>query len=504
MSIIINRGLAQSRVLDFYIKNGFDNDADLLFYVKEFLGFEYPTKAFCSHHDPPGVVICDIYFERVLFVLLWANRTGAKTTIVALLNHLDSLFKGPMEIVNAGAALDQAHKGYQYYLNSFSHPLLKSFIADSIQSKTELTNGSVTQIITGSFKGFNGPHPQRTRLDEVELMEWAVLEEGLSMSKGSKTVKAQDVLSSTRKFSRGTMQRLIDEKETRHLSLRSWCIWDIVEKCNRDCKEDKKYGNCPVYHLCGGKAHGGLGWYPIDDLIKKGLNLTKSTFEAQWENKRPSDAPLVFGEYFDREKHVKTWDELYKIFRVSEFKKHTTPDEWTHVAGIDFGSNFAFLLLAIEPSTRTWILVYEYFSNIDRRLIEHKNLFTESSFYPKLGPIFGDSAAKQDIIELRSMGVRVKAAIKGKESILLGIDEIKLQLQNNQALDRPKFFIVDNAANNTVKEFETYGWEMNDDGTPNTEKPQDSFNHCIDALRYAIFSYGRTGGRYDSTYVEGV
>lgn len=223
MAIFIPREKARKRLLDNYLKEGFESDEDLLFYIKEFLGFEYPDKIYCSHHTLPSKIICDIYFERYLYVLIWANRQGGKTTLVGgILNHLDSLFKGPLEICNAGAALDQATKGYQYYINSFSDPLLKFYVKDSIQSRTTLTNGSVVSIITGSQKGFNGPHPQKVRIDEVELMEWTVLEEGLSMSQSKGRIRAQDILSSTRKVQKGTVQRLLDEKDTRGLTVLSF------------------------------------------------------------------------------------------------------------------------------------------------------------------------------------------------------------------------------------------------------------------------------------------
>ncbi len=503
MDKTINRSKYQKKLLNHYLKKGFEDDEDLLFYIKEFLGFEYPIETFCSHHQSPAKILTDIYFEKTLYTLIWANRTGGKTRLVSILNHLDALFKGPIEIVNAGAALDQAAKGYQYFLESFKHPLLKQYLPDPIQSRSTLTNGSEVKIITGSFKGFNGPHPAKVRIDEVELMEWPVLEEGLNMSKSNGKVLAQDVLSSTRKFSHGTVQRLIDEQKERQLKISSYCVWDIVEQCDRKCQDDKKYGNCPIYHLCGGKAHGGKGWYPISDLIKKGLNLTKNTFEAQWENKRPSDAPLVY-DTFDREKHVKTWDQLYEIFKVEEFKKKRIPSEWTHVGGIDFGTNFAFLSLAIEPTTRTWILFNEYFCDVDRRLKEHAYHIENSPGFNNFGPIYGDAAAKQDRIELRGYGIKIKASLKGKESILLGVDEIKLQLQNNPILDRPKFFVVDGRAPHTIQEFEIWSWELQDDGKPNTEKPNDGDDHCLDALRYAIFSYGRIGGSYRAITVEGV
>lgn len=504
MALKFNRLEYQRKLLDHYLMKGFENDEDLLFYVKEFLGFEYPTKAFCAHHTAPAQVLCDIFFERVLFVLLWANRLGGKTQLVANINHLDSVFKGPIEIVNAGAAVDQADRGYQYYVSSFKNSLLRKLIdGEPLLSKTLLTNGSKTSIITGSKKGFNGPHPEKVRIDEVELMDWDVLQEGLSMSKSTKRARAQDVLSSTRKVSKGVVQRLLDEKDKMRLKVMSYCIWDVVAKCERKCHDDPMYGNCPIWDKCAGKAHEGRGWFPIEDLIQKALSLSKTTFEAQWENKRPSDGPLVYGDYFDREKHVKTWEELYKIFKVDEFNDHRIPKSWTRVAGIDFGSVFVYLVFAIEPRTRTWILFHEYYCNIDRRLKEHSNFIKTSPDFDGVDVIFADAAAKQDRIELKGHGVKTRKSIKGDESILLGIDEVKLHLQNNPVLDRPKFYIVEGVANNTVSEFETWPWKVEKDGRVNTEEPLDSDNHCMDAVRYALFSYARAGLRYEATFVEG-
>lgn len=509
MALKFNRLEYQRKLLNHYLENGFENDEDLLFYVKEFLGFGYPTKTHpkCSHHTPPAQVLCDAHFERDRFIFLWANRTGGKTQLIANLNHLDSVHRGPIEIVNAGAAVDQADRGYKYYVDSFKNPLLRPLIhGDPLQSKTLLKNGSKTSIITGSKKGFNGPHPEKVRIDEVELMDWDVLQEGLSMSKSTKRAKAQDILSSTRKVSKGVVQRLLDEKDRMRLKVMSYCIWDIVQRCERKCQEDPVYGDCPIFHLCGGKAHDAPedGWYPIEDLIQKGLNLTKSTFEAQWENKRPSDGPLVYGEYFDREKHVKSWEDLYKIFKVDEFRQHRIPKSWTRVAGIDFGSTFVYLALAIEPRTRSWILFHEYYCNIDRRLKEHSNFIKTSTDYDFLDVIFADSAAKQDRLELRGHGIKTRKSIKGEDSILLGIDEVKLFLQNNPILDRPKFYILEGAAPNTVLEFETWPWKVEKDGTVNTEEPVDADNHCMDALRYALFSFSRAGSRYEAISVEGV
>lgn len=195
---------------------------------------------------------------------------------------------------------------------------------------------------------------------------------------------------------------------------------------------------------------------------------------------------------------------MYTIFKVDEFKKGRIPKSWTRIGGIDFGTNFAFLVLALEPQTRTWILYHEYFFDLDRRLVDHASKIRQCPDYSDIDIVYSDAAAKQDRLELNGYGIKTVKSVKGDNSILLGIDEIKLQLQVNQILGRPKFFIVAGTAPNTIREFEMWSWKLNKDGTPDTEEPIDDFNHCQDALRYAIFSYGRAGGKYEVTYVEGI
>lgn len=495
-------------MFDQFIKHGFDEDSDVLFYVRNFLGVNLPTETnpACSHHVPPAQFLCDMYFERYDTALAWANRTGGKTKTVAILNHLDAMFKGKIEICTAGAALDQAQKGYLYFVETFDHPFLKPYLVNNIISKSVTRNGTVVQIITGSMKGFNGPHPQKVRIDEVELIDWTVLQEGLSMSVSRGRVRAQDVMTSTRKKSKGTMQRLIEESGQSRTKIYSWCIWDVVERCERQCHDDPTWGNCPIFDKCGGKAHDSNGWYKIDDLVKKASILSKSIFEAQWENKKPHESMTVYGEYWDTDKHAKSWEQLAHIFRddQEDLMKGHIPPGWKRVAGVDFGSTFVFLLFAIEPRSRTWVLFHEYYCNYDKLLRDHVNMIRKAPSYELLGPIFADSAAKQDRLELRGLGIKTFPAIKDKGSILLGIDEVKGLLQDNHILQRPKLFVVRSECPQTIREFEEWAWETKDDGTPDMEEPVDDDNHCMDSLRYAIYSLPRAGGRYRTTFVEGI
>lgn len=90
--------------------------------------------------------------------------------------------------------------------------------------------------------------------------------------------------------------------------------------------------------------------------------------------------------------------------------------------------------------------------------------------------MFADSAAPKDIAEIKRLGARyLKPAKKGKDSINHGI----------QFLQGYKI-IVDPRCKHTIEEFENYGWKKIKGTNEYENKPMDNFNHCMDALRYAV------------------
>lgn len=90
--------------------------------------------------------------------------------------------------------------------------------------------------------------------------------------------------------------------------------------------------------------------------------------------------------------------------------------------------------------------------------------------------IVADSAEPKSIAELRRMGIRrIKESVKGKDSIMNGIDQIQ----------RCKI-IVDERCVNTIEEFENYTWEKDRKTGEYINRPIDTFNHHIDSIRYGI------------------
>ena len=174
---------------------------------------------------------------------------------------------------------------------------------------------------------------------------------------------------------------------------------------------------------------------------------------------------------------------VYDNFEELEFDYHEISKKEGYKAyfGLDFGytndpTAFICCLANIEEK-RLYIFDEHYqkaMSNTDiTNMIKYKGYAKES--------IIADSAEPKSIDDIRKQGIiRIKAANKGKDSILNGIQNI----QDYKIYVHPK-------CENTLVELNNYVWDTKDGTVIN--KPIDDYNHLMDALRYAMESTKRTG-----------
>lgn len=88
--------------------------------------------------------------------------------------------------------------------------------------------------------------------------------------------------------------------------------------------------------------------------------------------------------------------------------------------------------------------------------------------------ITADSAEPKSIDELKGLGLRIKGAKKGKDSVLNGIQWI----QDLEIIIHPRCV-------NFLTEISNYTWDQDKFGTK-LNVPIDDFNHLMDAMRYAL------------------
>ena len=494
-------------VWEAYEEFGIKDDDLLHLYIRLFLGYNIPRTPFCCRlgHVAPFTFIADMFFERTRNAIVFAHRTGGKTLNLAVLNHLDMHFKRECEVASAGAILKQADRMYRYFSDFHRNEFLKGLLAkEPTKGYSLYKNGASLEIIVGSITGLNSPHPHKARIDEVELMDWEVFQEGLSMTQSSKGIMAQQVFSSTRKYGDGTFQRLLDiakKADARHGGFRiyQWCIWEVLEKCTRKCKGDPRWGDCPIYHVCQGRAHGCRGFYKVDDFIDKVLTLDRSTLDTQWFNLKPQRQTLVYGDYWDERVHVVPRREV-----GGEGRTVIT------VAAIDFGSSpghdFVYQKYLVDATEfkkaveargggvvrekMTFYLSYEYRS-VKGTTEEHAERIKQSPGWVPEEIIFADPSAKQQRIDLEELyGIKTLPAINDLE---VGIQTVRLHIQVVNGVSH--YYVFEDYLDcdspeliGTVEEFKKYRYKLAPDGRPDPQRPMPMFDHGLDCARYAITS----------------
>ncbi|HEL1979678.1 TPA: PBSX family phage terminase large subunit [Streptococcus suis] len=181
----------------------------------------------------------------------------------------------------------------------------------------------------------------------------------------------------------------------------------------------------------------------------------------------------------------------YKIYALGEFatldklvfpkyeRKLLNKDKLAHLPsyfGLDYGfinDPSAFMHVKIDDENRKLYIMEEY---VRKNLTNDKiSEVIQSLGYAK-EEIRADSAEKKSNQELRNSGIpRIIDAKKGPGSVMQGIQYI---LQYD--------IVVDERCVKTIEELENYTWKKDKATNEYINKPVDSYNHCLDAVRYAI------------------
>lgn len=181
----------------------------------------------------------------------------------------------------------------------------------------------------------------------------------------------------------------------------------------------------------------------------------------------------------------------YKIYALGEFAtldklvfpKYTkallNKDDLRHITsyfGLDYGfinDPSAFMHVKIDDDRKRLYVVEEY---VKKGLTNDKIAESITALGYAKEQIRADSAEKKSNQELRNLGIsRVIDVKKGAGSVMQGIQYL-LQYE----------WIVDERCVKTIEELENYTWKKDKATNEYINEPVDSYNHCLDAIRYAI------------------
>ncbi|WP_419791249.1 PBSX family phage terminase large subunit [Staphylococcus chromogenes] len=181
----------------------------------------------------------------------------------------------------------------------------------------------------------------------------------------------------------------------------------------------------------------------------------------------------------------------YKIYALGEFatldklvfpkyeKRLLNADELKHLPsyfGLDFGyinDPSAFIHVKVDMVNKTLYIMQEY---VKRGLTNYDLAKVITALGYAKERITADSAEKKSVAEIKIGGIeRIKPSMKGPDSIMTGVQFL---MQFN--------IVIDERCHKTIEEFDNYTWQKDKSTGEYINKPVDTYNHCIDALRYAV------------------
>ncbi|HHW9886230.1 TPA: PBSX family phage terminase large subunit [Staphylococcus aureus] len=181
----------------------------------------------------------------------------------------------------------------------------------------------------------------------------------------------------------------------------------------------------------------------------------------------------------------------YKIYALGEFatlgklvfpkyeKRLINKDELRHLPsyfGLDFGyvnDPSAFIHSKIDVKKKKIYIIEEY---VKQGMLndEIANVIKQLGYAKE--EITADSAEQKSIAEISNHDIaRIRPAMKGKDSIISGIQYL------NQ-FD----IVIDERCFKTIEELDNYTWKKDKNTGEYYNEPVDTYNHCIDALRYSV------------------
>ena len=193
---------------------------------------------------------------------------------------------------------------------------------------------------------------------------------------------------------------------------------------------------------------------------------------------------LVYENWKEQEFNFITKEEYRKRQKDGEPipDSYTFSDDLEPVFGLDFGytndPTALFCGMLDKDNKKLYV-----FDELYKKGLSNKRIYEEicEMGYQK-ERITGDSAEPKSIDELKGYGLRIKPALKGRDSVNNGIQWI----QDLEIIVHPKCV-------NFLTEISNYIWAEDKFGNKQN-KPIDDFNHLLDAMRYALEKYIKNKG----------
>lgn len=526
VSEIENRGLTKAVIQD----KAPQNDDELWQAVFDLSGWRIPRVSVCRElgHIAPFQIFADLYFDRRTDVLWIANRGAGKTTNSGLLHACKARYKPGYKSLVAGALAQQARRCHTA-ITRFTSKIQGELADDPTLREIQFRNGSAIENVVATVKALNGPHPYFSQLDEAELVKTTggedPFEEFLNMSQGDELYVAQNLLTSTRKWSFGRVQRIVKETDQsiRDGDTPAWdvcisCIFEVMQKvpnCGDGCGCDKVVKGTverlnpetgvkervprTFMDVCGGRAKLSDGHIRLEDVHRRFRQLGISVWEAQMECLKPNPEGLV---------HM--W--LNERYLLDSWKPN--PDYGMIIRTWDWGGTNPHAVL-FSQLLRVDVDVPDGTGGTIR--IPEGSLVTFDEIYGNKDKIGGIKRLAEKVVkrtrQWRTYGYDIEIAYDfcdpAGASARIDVKDVFIDMEENAPNfkhrkaprvasiqkhvewgEDGRLFFVQSMCQNTIDEFSGYHYKQNSDGTW-SEDAVEFDDHAADSHRYGVWNLAK-------------
>ena len=530
----------------------FESAEQLRDWAYNFLGIDFPLgRIDPTSNSSPAEWLFDAYTairnnlggEKPTYVV-YSSRDSYKTLSCAALEVI-VMVHFELTIAHMAAIEPQSKKAVQY-INSFLRKVnpylefhgrkIESQNTRNIAIKNEEGEICYITVIICTLTGANSEHTNIMVIDEVDVVRFPQAYEEAKLIPGVLNGRHPiTIMTSTRKFAFGLMQKEIDSANEQNNPVLHWNILDITERCPEErhrpdlpkeerytalnlplrnlspseyqsMQEEKKSefkkqeayagcAKCPLLPVCETRlAHrpksdvGGL-YKPIDFTINQFGKVNPDMGEAQLLCWKPSATGLVYGR-FDAEEgqNTLTLDQAYYEFTGIHASGITLDDliDLFHRKGINFyvggdwGYAHAFALIAgaVLPSKEFWLFETLAIPGLEYEDMINRAIYFRDKYKPKKW--FMDTAQPMFIKGFKKRKMPCK---EFKKDVLGGIESIRGQIVDASNKRRLKVLKTDEN-DFLISGFQHHHFKMDASGNITKDPDDEEYADVMDSLRY--------------------
>ena len=191
-----------------------------------------------------------------------ARGFGGKTFMMAVLAFTEALTLRA-DVTLLGGSGEQSLRVHEYLRDFWKKPAapISALATDPAARRSRYVWGNKVDALMASRASVSGPHPQKLRCDEIDLMDIGLLDQALGQPMAKNGIEAHVLLSSARYVAGGTMDTILARAADRNFGVFQWC-W-------RECLEPH-------------------GWIPESEIVRQRNLVTTAMWSIQYDLNEPS------------------------------------------------------------------------------------------------------------------------------------------------------------------------------------------------------------------------